>query len=51
MDPPGGEGGGGGDHPVWRSQTSLTRGDDGVKNIRFFGEFAAQEPYLLECSK
>ena len=38
MDPPGGGGGegvGGGG------------GDDGVKNIRF----AAQEPYLLECSK
>ena len=35
MDPPGGEGG---DHPIWQSQTGLRRGDDGVKNIRFFGE-------------
>ena len=38
MDPPGGEGG----------------GDDGVKNIGFLVKFAAQaaqEAYLLECSK
>ena len=33
MDPPGG-----GDHPVWRSQMGLRQGDDGVKNIEFFGE-------------
>ena len=37
-----------------RSQTvsdGLRRGDDGVKNIGFLVKFAAQEAYLLKCSK
>ena len=49
----GGEGGGG-DHPVWLRQTGLRRGDDGVKNIRFFGEICCSRTifrYLLVCSK
>ena len=49
----------GGDHPVWRSQTGLTVSDGvsdsqtrrGEKYWIFVVKFAAQEAYLLECSK
>ena len=40
----------GGDHPVWRSQTGLRRGDDGVKNIGFLMIFVAQEANLFDSS-
>ena len=45
MDPPGG------DHPVWQSQTGIRRGDDGVKNIRFFGEICCSRTIFARVFK
>ena len=46
-----GGGGGGGDHPVWLRQTGLRRGDDGVKNIRFFGEICCSRTIFSRVFK
>ena len=47
----GSTGGEGGDHPVWRSQMGLRRGDDGVKNIRFFGEICCSRTIFARVFK
>ena len=41
----------GGDYPVWRSQTVSDGVITGCKILDFLVKFAAQEAYLLECSK
>ena len=48
MDPPGVRGV---DQPVWRSQTVSNGVMTGWKILDFLVKFAAQEAYLLECSK
>ena len=40
-----------GDYPIWRSQTFSDGVMTGCKILDFLVNFAAQEAYLLECSK